>query len=83
MKKKNTCKTHWVTKLGKSVNVELLDSGPAVQHNLMCWLCNEEKAVYDMNPNWVFRPCWDCQARLGLHGVVEIKKKKWWEIWKT
>ena len=49
--------------------------GPGASHNLVCWLCNKNSAVYDMHPNWVFRPCWDCQSR--------INPKKSWiaKIW--
>lgn len=32
-------------------------------HDLMCWICNEEPAVYDMSPNWIMRPCWSCQKK--------------------
>ncbi|MDZ4210053.1 MAG: hypothetical protein U1C56_02640 [Candidatus Curtissbacteria bacterium] len=82
--KKYAGKTHWVTKLGKDVSVELLDCGAGgANHNLLCWICNENKAVYNMYPNWIFQPCWDCQARLDLTGIeIEYKKKKWWEFWK-
>ena len=84
MKKKYAGDCHWVTKLGKPVSIELLDIGAgAVSHNLLCWICNKKKAVYNMYPNWIFQPCWDCQARLGLTGIeVKYKKKKWWEFWK-
>jgi hypothetical protein len=67
----------WVTKLGKDVHVELLDRGPAVQHNLMCWLCNKNHAVYDMNPNWIFRPCWDCQEKLNPPKRIKYWKNLW------
>ena len=52
--------------------------GGLCEHNLICWLCNKEPAVYDMNPNWVFRPCWTCQKSCGLLP----KEKAWWEFWK-
>ena len=32
-------------------------------HNLICWICNKEQAVYSMHPNWVFQPCWKCQQK--------------------
>ena len=38
--------------------------GPAAIHNLLCWICHKEPAVYDMNPNWYFRPCWNCQREI-------------------
>ena len=57
-----------------AVQIEIQFIGPIAQHNLACWLCEgpyKNPAVYDMNPNWCFRPCWDCQAR--------IKAKPWWK----
>lgn len=82
--KKYAGKTHWTTKLGKNVSIELLDLGAGgTSHNLLCWICNENKAVYNMYPNWIFQPCWDCQAKLGLTGIeIEYKKKWWWKFWK-
>lgn len=74
-KPKNT----FVTKLGKDIYVEMMEYGPAVEHNLMCWLCRENHAVYSMHPNWVFKPCWECQSKLGLMGV---EVKKWYQFWK-
>ena len=45
------------------------------EHNLMCWLCGKNKAVYNMHPNWRFEPCWKCQESMD-------KPKKWYEFWK-
>lgn len=56
----------WVKKPASKVKVKLCEMGPAVVHNLTCWVCDKEPAVYDMNPNWVFRPCWDCQKNIGV-----------------
>lgn len=47
----------------KETNIEYM--GGAAIHDLKCWLCKKESAVYNMNPNWVFEPCWKCQSMLG------------------
>lgn len=49
--------------------------GPAATHNVICWLCNERKAVYRMYPVWCFSPCWECDRQIG--GML-IRKRKWW-----
>ncbi len=38
--------------------------GPAVEHDIVCWVCERKPAVYDMNAN-VFLPCWGCGRSLG------------------
>jgi hypothetical protein len=43
-------------------------------HNLMCWVCNKRKAVYNMYPVWVFQPCWQCNQDIG--GEV-VRKRPW------
>lgn len=48
--------------------------GMAATHNLMCWVCNENKAVYNMYPVWVFEPCYECSKDIG--GKV-IRKRGW------
>lgn len=58
------------------VRIVLGFTGPAAHHNLICWLCQSNFAVYDMRPNWVFRPCWECQKQI-------FPKKKWWQFWRT
>lgn len=70
----------WVTKEPKQRKVLMLDVGPAVLHSVICWICNEQSAVYCM-PDWIFKPCWDCQSKLGMTGV-KLEKKKWYEFWK-
>jgi hypothetical protein len=50
--------------LAEEARIVLGFTGPAAHHNLICWLCGENHAVYDMHPNWVFRPCWDCQEKV-------------------
>ena len=47
------------------VKLQLVFVGPACIHNLKCWLCNENSAVYNMHPVWAFEPCWECQAKIG------------------
>lgn len=46
-------------------DINLLFMGGAAIHDLRCWLCKKESAVYNMHPNWVFEPCWTCQGKLG------------------
>ena len=60
--------------MSESVKVKITHHGPAATHNLLCWLCEDNPAVYSMHPGWVFKPCWKCQK--------EIKKPKWWQFWK-
>lgn len=49
----------------KDIHIEIEHLGPAATHNLMCWICNENKAVYHQYPNWYFGPCWECDANIG------------------
>lgn len=56
----------------KKVEIEFIGMG--AMHDLECWLCNEESAVYNMNPNWVFEPCWKCQEKIGGK-VYRVKSK--------
>lgn len=44
------------------VKVEPIGAG-AFEHDLQCWLCQQNLAVYRGYPNWDFVPCWDCQSR--------------------
>lgn len=44
----------------QELHVEFIDLGPACEHNLMCWICNKNPAVYQMNED-VFFPCRECQ----------------------
>jgi hypothetical protein len=56
------------------VKLQLVFMGGACIHNLKCWLCNENPAVYNMHPNWCFEPCWDCQNKIGGK-LYRIKNK--------
>lgn len=58
------------------VNISIQDYGLYATHDLMCWICNENKAVYNMSPVWVFQPCYECNREIG--GVIE-RKHKWWK----
>lgn len=71
----------WVTREPKQRKVLMMDVGPAVLHSVICWICNEQSAVYSM-PDWIFKPCWDCQSKLGMIGIQLQKKKKWYEFCK-
>lgn len=59
----------------KDIKITIEFVGPAGIHNLKCWLCDKEKAVYDMNPTWVFRPCWKCQKLIKTEGQILFKKE--------
>lgn len=45
------------------VDPEIVYDGPMAHHRLLCWFCKKNSAVYFM-PEWVFKPCWDCQAKI-------------------
>lgn len=55
-----------ITKAEKKMKIIINFIGPVAEHNLLCWLCEEKPAVYDMNPNFIFRPCWGCQEVFNL-----------------
>lgn len=74
-------KDTFCTKLPPDIYIQMVDYGPAVEHNLICWWCRENHAVYSITPEWVFKPCWECQAKLGMTGI-KLKPKKWYQFWK-
>ena len=49
----------------KYLDMQLVLLGGFAMHNLHCWLCKKNPAVYNMHPNWVFEPCWKCQEKIG------------------
>jgi len=49
-------------------------------HDLLCWVCNKESAIYDMNPTWVFRPCWKCQKKIGKTGKILFRNNLPWFV---
>lgn len=53
------------------IRITIEHIGPVSTHNLICWVCNERKAVYHMNPTWCFSPCWECDKAIGgaLHRI--------------
>lgn len=57
------------------VEVDIRSLGMGVTHNLLCWLCFKNKAVYSMHPVWVFQPCDECNSQIG--GQVK-RVRKWW-----
>lgn len=62
--------------MSKDLHIEIEAVGPAALHNLMCWMCEERKAVYHMYPTWCFGPCWECNAEIGgrlerTHGLEQ------------
>ena len=56
--------------------IEIDYTGMAATHNVVCWICGENKAVYHMYPVWCFGPCWACDGALG--GTLQ-RKRKWWK----
>ena len=71
----------WV-KPGKllPIHIKMFDIASCVNHNLMCWLCDKQPAVYNVYPNFIFLPCWKCQ-KINI-GWWSKKKKRWYEFWK-
>ncbi len=63
----------------RPIHIEEIGPGFA-QHDVLCWLCNERPAVYDMNPTWVFRPCWECQERIGRGGTILFRNRLPWPL---
>ena len=58
------------------LKVKIIHEGPITHNNLLCWLCNEQPAVYDMHPNWFFRPCWSCQRGIAWNGKL-VERTVW------
>lgn len=46
--------------MSDAVHIDIQSHGLYATHNLMCWLCGENKAVYNMHPVWAFQPCGEC-----------------------
>lgn len=44
----------------KKLKVTMAQEGPVMLHNLYCWFCEENPAIYSMNDG-IFKPCWKCQ----------------------
>ena len=57
--------------------LEILDLGPAVQHNMRCAVCQEKHAVLNLNTG-VFQPCWSCQA-----AGYEVRRRWQWKFWRA
>jgi hypothetical protein len=68
-----------VTTKPEPLHIAIEFHGPAATHNLMCWLCDERPAVYKMHPDWVFAPCWTCQAQIA--SPVGTQRRPWWRFW--
>lgn len=67
MRDENSSWVDDIKELDEKKHIKLFDiGGGLVSHNLMCWICNKNPAVYSMNPEWVFRPCWECQGKLRI-----------------
>ena len=59
--------------------VKMFEMGPAIDHNLVCWLCDKRSAVYYTWPKFIFYPCWRCQEK---YEGAWTKKKPWYKLWK-
>jgi len=46
--------------------------GPCGQHNYLCSVCRQKKAVLDMDKG-ILQPCWDC------HKTYRVVKIKWFD----
>ena len=53
----------FINKPPQKINVELFEVGPAILHNLTCWICDKYSSVYDIQEQ-TFRPCWRCQKKI-------------------
>jgi len=58
------------------VTIDIQNYGLYATHNLMCWLCGENKAVYNMHPVWAFQPCGECEQ--SIEGQL-TRTRKWWK----
>ena len=52
---------------------EYQDLGSAMNHNYLCAVCRNEKAVIDMNIG-ILQPCWKCQNKYKLIKLNFIDK---------
>ena len=62
----------------KQRKIKLKFIGPFADHDVLCWICNQKSAVYDMSPVWVFRPCYRCQDDIGRAGRILFGNKLNW-----
>jgi hypothetical protein len=63
--------------LNKPIYISIHNEGLFALHNLMCWFCREESAIFYLGPKWCFYPCRTCQAK--FKGAWTEPKKKWWQ----
>lgn len=63
--------------LGKPLKIldvtVITDGGPWATHNMPCPVCNEHKAVANID-GYVFGPCYQCSQE-----GWRLKKKRWWQ----
>lgn len=58
--------------------INLTWHGPIAEHDVLCWICNEEPAVYHAYPTWLFGPCWKCEKWIEpSYGKVERSTPNW------
>lgn len=62
----------------KQRKIKIIAIGMLSDHDVMCWVCDKKPAVYDMNPTWVFRPCWKCQKNIGRDGKIIFRNNLNW-----
>lgn len=66
------------------VSANLVIDGPAASHDLTCWMCGKNSAVFDLNDN-VFQPCWECQGyyidanMMPQHKLAIVREPTRWE----
>ena len=67
----------WIKTKPEHKITEMCDfgGGPAINHSVICWLCDKDSAVYSAYPEFIFLPCWDCQKTHNGHW----NKKKWYQ----
>jgi hypothetical protein len=59
----------------KPLKINILQHGPACEHNMPCAICLTKHAVYNMDEGF-FEPCWDCQKLGWLTGNLTE-----WSLW--
>ncbi len=66
----------YLENLDNPVHISIHNEGLFALHNLTCWLCDKESAVYRLGPDWCFYPCRTCQTKyVGAWTVVQ----PWWK----
>lgn len=56
----------------KMIEVDVIDHGLTVEHNMPCAVCRKRQAVLFLNTG-CFEPCWHCQQ--GGYYLVHAKRR--------